>query len=101
MNGARGGESDALNALIDFVYWYRIEFFYILMGIALILYSCFAKRMSFEGDFPTWPEERKTYEATPEMRKYGICLGMFPLLYGLYELLSSLVPNGGGMNIHH
>jgi hypothetical protein len=31
------------------------------------------------------PEERKLYEATPKMRKYGIALGMLPLLYGLYS----------------
>jgi hypothetical protein len=44
--------------------------------------------MSFQGDFPSWkPEERKTYKATPEMRLYGVALGMLPLLYELYLLL--------------
>jgi hypothetical protein len=47
--------------------------------------------MSFEGDVAVWPEEKKTYKANPEMRKYGIALGMFPLLYGLYMVLSPLL----------
>jgi hypothetical protein len=58
-----------------------------MLGIGLVLYSCFAKRMSFEGDVAVLPEERETHEATPEMRKYGFALGMIPLLYGLYLLL--------------
>ncbi|HZL53189.1 MAG TPA: hypothetical protein VFC37_19830 [Terracidiphilus sp.] len=98
--GAPGGEGDAMNAFIDFAFGHRIEFFYIILGIGVILYSCFAKRMSFEGDFAVRPEERQTYKATPEMRKYGISLGMLPLIYGLYELLSSLVANGGGVHMH-
>ena len=89
-----------MNAFIDFVFGHRAVFFYIVLGIAVILYSAFAKRISFEGDIDVSLEERQTYEATPEMRKYGISLGMLPLLYGLYELLSSLVRNGGGEHIH-
>jgi hypothetical protein len=76
-----------MDALIDFVLGHLVELFYIAMGIGVILYACFAKRMSFEGDVAVRREERETYEATPEMRKYGICLGMFPLLYGLYLLI--------------
>jgi hypothetical protein len=37
------------------------------------------------------PEERKLYEATPKMRKYGIALAMLPLLSGLY--LNALLGN--------
>jgi len=62
-----------------------------LLGIGLILCSCFAKRISFEGDVAVKVEERKLYEATPKMRKYGIALGMVPLLYGLY--LNALLGN--------
>ena len=80
-----------MDAFIDFVLGNLAELFCILLGIGLILYSCFAKRMSFEGDVAVRPEERKLYEATPKMRKYGIALGMLPLLYGLYLLLSPLV----------
>ncbi len=80
-----------MDAFIDFVLGNQAELFCILLGIGLILYSCFAKRMSFEGDVAVRPEERKLYEATPKMRKYGIALGMLPLLYGLYLLLSPLV----------
>lgn len=79
-----------MDAFIDFVLGNQAELFCILLGIGLILYSCFAKRMSFEGDVAVRPEERKLYEATPKMRKYGIALGMLPLLYGLYLLLSPL-----------
>jgi len=73
---------------IDFVIKHLAAIFYLSLGIGLLLYSCFAKRMSFEGDFPVLPKERKTYKATPEMRKYGIAISLFPLLYGLYVFLS-------------
>jgi hypothetical protein len=76
-----------MDALIDFVLRHLAALLYFITGMGVVLYSCFAKRMSFEGDFPWWPEERKTYKATPEMRKYGVFLGMFPLLYGLYLLI--------------
>jgi len=76
-----------MDPLIRFVFGHRAALFYLILGIGLVLYSCFAKRMSFEGDFPVLPEERETYEATPEMRKYGVVLGVIPLLYGLYLLL--------------
>lgn len=93
-------ERDAMNAFIDFVFGYQIELFYIILGIAVILYSSFAKRMSFEGDVAVRPEDRRTYRATPEMRKYGIFLGILPLIYGLYELVTSLIINGGGRHPH-
>ena len=80
-----------MNALIDYVLGHLAELFYVILGTGLILYSCFAKRMSFEGDIAVRQEERKTYVATPEMRKYGICIGMAPLLYGLYLLLSPII----------
>ena len=89
-----------MNAFINFVFGHLAEFFYIAMGIAVILYSCFAKRMSFEGDVAVRPEEKQTYEVTPEMRKYAICIGVFPLLYGIYALLSSLARNSGGGHIN-
>lgn len=76
-----------MNTLLDFVLLHPVVLFYICSGVAVILYSCFAKRMSFQGDFPYRPEERKSYEATPRMRLYGITLGALPLLYGLYLLL--------------
>lgn len=79
-----------MSASIDFVLRHPVVLFDISSGIVVILYSCFAKRMSFQGDFPLSPEERKTYRATPRMRLYGISLGMLPLLYGLYLLLSPL-----------
>jgi hypothetical protein len=78
-----------MDALIDFVVGHLAALFYLFTGIGVVLYSCFAKRMSFEGDVAVRPEERKTYKATPEMRKYGFVLGMFPLLYGLYLLIFS------------
>ena len=77
-----------MNALLDTVLLHPVILFYIFSGVAVILYSCFAKRMSFQGDFPSWrPEERKIYKATPEMRFYGVAVGALPLLYGLYLLL--------------
>ena len=80
-----------MDALIDFVLQHPVVLFYIVVGIAVILYSCFAKRMSFQGDFPLMPDERQTYEATPRMRIYGIALGILPLLYGLYLLLHRMI----------
>ena len=79
-----------MNSLIDFVLLHPVVLFYIGSGIAVILYSCFAKRMSFEGDFPWRPEERKSYAATPRMRVYGIALGTLPLLYGLYAIIHGM-----------
>jgi len=73
-----------MDNVIDFFLLHWDALFLVALGIGLILYSCFAKRMSFGGDFPMLPEETDTYEATPEMRKYGIFLGMFPLIFGLY-----------------
>jgi hypothetical protein len=81
----------AMKALIDYVLGHLAELFYITLGIGLILYSCFAMRMSFQGDFPLRQDEVKTYKATPEMRKYGVCLGMAPFLYGLYLLLYPVI----------
>ena len=80
-----------MDTLIDFLIRHRVEVFYIGLGIGVVLYSSFAKRMTFEGDVAVRQEEKETYEATPEMRKYGICLGMAPLLYGLYLLLYPIV----------
>jgi hypothetical protein len=76
-----------MDSLIDFVLLHTAELFYIVSGVATIFYSCFAKRMSFQGDFPLRPEERKVYTATPRMRLYGIALGSLPLLYGLYAII--------------
>jgi hypothetical protein len=77
-----------MDALVDFVLGHWAGFFYLILGTGLVLYSCFVKRMSFQGDVAVLPEERRTYKASPEMRKYGVVLGMFPLLYGLYLLLT-------------
>lgn len=84
---ARGVRRPEMDALIDFVLGHVTGLFSLTLGLGVVLYSCFAKHMSFEGDVAVRPEERKIYEATPEMRKYGIAIGMFPLLYGLYLLL--------------
>jgi hypothetical protein len=81
---------DPLDTLIDFVVLHPAVLFYIILGIAMILYSCFAKRFSFQGDFPLMPDEGQTYEATPRMRLYGIALGALPLLYGLYTLVHAM-----------
>lgn len=77
--------------LLDVLLGHPAILFYIVSGILVILYSCFAKKMSFQGDFPWRPEERKTYEATPQMRLYGIAIGTLPLLYGLYHLLYPVI----------
>ena len=87
--------------LLDFLLGHPVVFFYIFLGISVILYSCFAERMSFEGDVAVRPEERKTYQATPRMRLYGIALGMLPLLYGLYHLLYPLVIKSSGGRVPH
>ena len=39
-----------MDAVIDYIRGHLEEFFYITLGMTVILYSCFAKRMSFEGD---------------------------------------------------
>jgi len=55
--------------------------------------------MSFQGDIAVLPKEKKTYEATPEMRKYGVALGVIPFLYGLYLLLFHERRRGGSERI--
>lgn len=90
-----------MDALIDFVCGHLAACFYLISGIIVVLYSCFAKRMSFQGDFPLLPEERKTYEATPKMRRYGIAIGMLPLLYGLYLILYPLVAKSNAVHSFH
>jgi hypothetical protein len=87
MVAVRGNGRSTMNAFIDFVLGNLAGLFCILLGIGLILYSCFARRISFEGDVAVRPEERKLYDATPKMRIYGIALGLLPLLYGLHLLL--------------
>ena len=56
------------------------------LGVFAILYASFAKRISFQGDFPSWnPEEEfLSYKPTRNMRLYGISLGMISVLFGLY-----------------
>jgi hypothetical protein len=88
-----------MDALIDFVFGHLAELFYITLGIGLILYSCIAKRFTFEGDVAVRPEDRKFYTATPAMRKYGIAIGMLPLLYGLYSFLYPLIMNKYGSKL--
>jgi hypothetical protein len=90
-----------MDALIDFVLGHLAGLFSVILGIGVVLYSCFAKRMSFAGDVAVRPEERKTYEAAPEMRKYGFALGMLPLLYGIYLLVYPLIMKGGGGHTAH
>lgn len=80
-----------MDTLIDFVSLHLGELFYIGLGIGVILYSCFTRRFTFEGDIAVKSEDRQFYEATPEMRIYGIVLGMLPLQYGLYSLVSPLI----------
>lgn len=76
-----------MDTLIDFALEHRAGLFYLILGIGLILYSCFAKHMTFEGDVAVRPQERKFYKPTPAMRVYGIAIGAFPLVYGFYLLL--------------
>jgi hypothetical protein len=90
-----------MEASIDFVFGHLAELFCITLGIGLILYSCLARRISFEGDVAVRPEERKLHEVTPKMRIYGFALGMLPLLYGLYQLLYPLATKGSGGRVPH
>jgi hypothetical protein len=84
-----------VDGLSDLLLAHLAELFCIVLGIGLILYSCLAKRMSFEGDVAVKPEGRKTYEPTPKMRLYGIAIGTLPLLYGLYQILNPLLMKSG------
>lgn len=86
-----GPTMDTLDTLIDFVVRTPAVLIYIGMGIWGILYSRFAKRMSFEGDIPTDWKKRKTYKATPKMRLYGVCLSALPLVCGLYYITRALL----------
>ena len=85
-----------MDTAIDFVLGHLAEIFYVALGVGVILYSCLVKRFTFEGDIAVRPEDRKFHKATPAMRKYGVVLGMFPLLYGLYLLFSPFVMHWNG-----
>ena len=76
-----------MHSITRFAFGHLAALFYLILGIGVVAYSCFATHMSFEGDVAVQPEEKQTYKATPEMRIYGVALGMIPLLYGLYLLL--------------
>jgi hypothetical protein len=80
-----------MGTLSAFVSLHLGELFCMGLGIGVILYSCLTKRFTFEGDVSVRSEDRQFYEATPEMRIYGVVLGMLPLLYGLYSLLFPLI----------
>jgi hypothetical protein len=77
--------------LIDFAAANLIGVGFVLLGLGSVAYSCFAKRISFQGDFPLTREERKTYKATPAVRKRAILISLLPLLYGLFLLLYPLI----------
>lgn len=64
-----------MDSITRFVLGRLVALFYLSLGIGVVAYSCFAKRMSFEGDVAVLPEEKRTYKATPELRKYGVALG--------------------------
>lgn len=78
-------------SVIDFLIANYGAVFLLLLGLGLLAYSCFAKRIYFEGDVAVKPEDRETYFATPAMRKYGIFLSLLPLCYGIFELISALI----------
>jgi hypothetical protein len=59
---------------------------FIALGIWGVLYSCLAKRISFQGDFPLTREERKTYRATRRVRKRALLISLLPLGYGIILL---------------
>ena len=80
-----------MDSVIDFLIANYGAVFLVLLGVGLLAYSCFAKRMSFEGDVAVKPEDRETYVATPEMRKYGIFLSLLPLCYGIFALISAWI----------
>ncbi len=50
-----------MDRVIDFTIANWTSVFYVPLGLGLLAYSCFAKRVSFEGDVTVRPEERKTY----------------------------------------
>ena len=72
--------------LIEFAVAHFAGIAFVALGIGCLVYSCFARRISFQGDFPRTREERRTYEATPAVRKRAILISLLPLFHGLFLL---------------
>jgi len=91
-----------VDRLIYFAYWHGGELATILGGIWLILYSSFARRMTFEGEVAVKPEDRVFYNPTREMRLTGATIGVFVVLWGFYgSVTRHLHGFGTGFVIRH
>jgi len=72
--------------MIEFIEANLLSFALFCFGCWGVPYALFAKRFSFQGDFPLAPEERRTYEATPKLRWYAFVITVVPLIYGAVTL---------------
>jgi hypothetical protein len=78
-----------MTKLIPFAREHFASLIFIALGLGGMMYACFAKRISFEGDFPLTQEEQKraTYAATPDVRRRAFVISLLPLSYGIFLLL--------------
>jgi hypothetical protein len=78
-----------MTKLIPFARLHFASLIFIALGLGGMIYACFAKRISFEGDFPLTREEREnaTYVATPAIRRRVFVISLLPLLFGIFLLL--------------
>lgn len=91
-----------VDRLINFAYWHGGELFTILVGIWLILYGCFARRMTFEGEVAVSPEDRVYYKPTREMRLLAVIVGASVVLWGLWGTITwHLHGHGIGSVVRH
>jgi hypothetical protein len=73
--------------LIDYCLSHLAGLAFVALGVGGVLYSCFAKYISFQGDFPLTKEERKTSPATRDVRIKALIISLLPLAYGIKLLL--------------
>jgi hypothetical protein len=77
-----------MTKLIPFARLHFAGLIFMTLGLGGMIYACFAKRISFEGDFPLTREEREkaTQVATPAIRRRAFVISLLPLSYGIFLL---------------
>ena len=76
-----------LNEILKFVSSHFTGCVFTAFGIWAILYSCFAKRLSFQGDVGLAPKYMKTYRATPSVRRRALIMSIPALAFGTFEVV--------------
>jgi hypothetical protein len=77
---------DMNNRILEFAHSHIVGVAFTSFGCWGVLYSCFAKHISFSGDVGLAPKYQKTYRATPSLRGRAIIVSLPALAYGIFRL---------------